>query len=134
MKLYSPGPKIITQNYFPIYFNAFSCLQECLYCVISRLNSNNFIVVIKLNNRCMHCTLKIKFQIGIVQIQQFKFLQNFENATFLLTSMVMLYKIVKIDLANCLNICSFSMNIFISQIDTYKYINFKHYKYDLNES
>ena len=58
MHKYSHGPKVIAQNYFPIDFNAFSCLQETLYCVISRLNyRNNFKIIVALNNRCMFCTI-----------------------------------------------------------------------------
>ena len=37
---------------------AFSCLQESLYCVISRLNySNYFVIDVKLNSRYMRSTI-----------------------------------------------------------------------------
>ena len=48
---YSQGPKVIPQNQFSIDINAFSCLEESLYYMISGLNSTNFILVVKLNNR-----------------------------------------------------------------------------------
>ena len=37
--VYSQESKAISQNSFPIDFDAFSCLQKSLYCVISRFIS-----------------------------------------------------------------------------------------------
>ena len=42
----------ITQNHFPIDFNAFPYLQDAAYCMISRWSYNSFVMVIKLNHRC----------------------------------------------------------------------------------
>ena len=43
-------------------------------------------------------------------MQQFKLLQNFENTTFPLVSMVELFKNCLKTLANCLNLCRFKMH------------------------
>ena len=60
--------------------------------MISRSNSNKFIVVVKLNYKSILSTIEIKFRLCTIQIQQFKLLQQFEYANFLLTSMVTLSK------------------------------------------
>ena len=60
------------------------------------------VIVVKLNNRCMHCTIYMQyvvFRLSTFQIEQLKLLQNFENATFPLASMVK-SKNVKINLAS----------------------------------
>ena len=49
--MYIQGPKVIPQNYFSVDFTAFPCLLEAAYCVVSRLNYNSFVMVIKLNQR-----------------------------------------------------------------------------------
>ena len=48
----SQGPKVIPQNKFPIDSNALSWLQEALYCVDPRFDSNYLVIVVKLNDRC----------------------------------------------------------------------------------
>ena len=72
--------------------------------MISRLNSNNFISVVKLKNICTYYTIRVKFLFCTFQTQHFKLLQIFENATFPLMSMIKLSKNCHKNLANCLNI------------------------------
>ena len=76
MLTYSQRPKVIPQNKFPIDFNAFSCLQESLYCAISRLNSDNLKIVVKVNNRCMLCTIKMMFRLPLFIYQPLNFYKN----------------------------------------------------------
>ena len=58
--MYSQGPKVFPQNKFPIDSNAFSSLHEALYCVVSMFDNNYFVIVVKLNDSCTHCTIYIK--------------------------------------------------------------------------
>ena len=53
-QMYSQGPKVFPQFFFPIDSNAFSSLHEALYCVVSRLDNTYFVVVVKLNDRCTY--------------------------------------------------------------------------------
>ena len=56
----------------------------------------NLVFAVKLNNRGVYCTIKMMFRLSTFQIQQFKLLQHFKKATFLLKSMVKLSKNCKI--------------------------------------
>ena len=85
-----------TNLIFPLtLMHFYAYLQEYLYCVISRINSNNLLFVVNLNNKCVYCIILMEFRPCIFHIQQFKLLQHFENATFPLTLMVICPKIVK---------------------------------------
>ena len=54
---YSQGPKVFPQNKFNIDSNAFSCLQEALYCVVSKFDKNDFVIVMRQDDRCTHCAI-----------------------------------------------------------------------------
>ena len=110
MTVQSRTKNISTKKYFPIDSNAFSCLHEALYYVVSRFDNNNFVFVVKLNDRCTHCTIQIKIRLCTFHIPQFKLLQIFEKVIFPLTSMVTLPKIVK-KYCIFLNVCSFKMHV-----------------------
>ena len=78
--IYSQGPKVIPQNYFHINFN--------IYCMMSRLKSNYFLIVVILNNRYKDEVLTLYFS----NTKQLIFHKYFENAVFPMTSIVTLSK------------------------------------------
>ena len=53
---YVQGPKVFPQKTFPIDYNAFSSLLEALYCVVSMFDSIYFVIAVKINDWCTHCT------------------------------------------------------------------------------
>ena len=57
MYMYNQRPKVFPQNYFSMDSNAFSCLQEALYCIVSESANNCFVMVVKLNERYTHYTI-----------------------------------------------------------------------------
>ena len=107
--IYTQDPNVIPQNYFPIDFNAFPCLQETEYCEISRWNYNSFVMVIKQNNRCTRCATYMNFWLPTFQIQQLKLWRNFENSTFPLMLMGTSPKHCPENLVKCWIVCSSSL-------------------------
>ena len=77
----SQGSKVFPQNKFPIdssqgqiislreiicpCSSAFSCLQEHMYCVVSRFDNNYFVIAVRLYDRRTHCKFRLKFDFAL---------------------------------------------------------------------